>query len=197
MDERSEITRLLEAHRDGDRGAVDRLFPLVYGELRRLAGSFLKGERENHTLQPTALVHEAYVRMLAGEEPGLADRAHFLALASRVMRHVLIDHARARKAQKRGVYVALDEALDSAATLDLDMMALDDALTRLAALSERQSRVVELRFFGGLSYDEIATALGESLWTVRCDWELARAWLRRELAGHSTGSGGDRLSRER
>jgi RNA polymerase sigma factor (TIGR02999 family) len=186
MDERREITRLLEAHRDGDRGAVDRLFPIVYGELRRIAGAFLRGERENHTLQPTALVHEVYVRMIGGDEPGWENRAHFLALASRVMRHVLIDHARGRKAQKRGadvVYVALDEALDSAATLDLDMMALDDALTRLAALSERQSNVVELRFFGGLSYEEIATALGESLWTVRCDWELARAWLRRELVG--------------
>jgi RNA polymerase sigma factor (TIGR02999 family) len=184
MDERSEITKLLEAHRGGDRGAVDRLFPIVYGELRRLAGAFLKGERSNHTLQPTALVHEAYVRMIGGDDSGWQNRAHFLGLAAHVMRHVLIDHARARKAQKRGsdvVYVALDETIDSAATLDLDLMALDGALTRLAALSERQSRVVELRFFGGMSYEEIATALGESVWTVRCDWDLARAWLRREL----------------
>ena len=167
----------------GDSAAIDRLLPIVYQELRLLAASYLRGERPGHTLQPTALAHEVYLR-LARREEGWHGRTHFMSVAARAMRGVLVDHARRRKAQKRGggePIVSLDTSiiLDSAAPVGFED--LDRALQDLARLSERQARVVELRYFGGLSIEETAQVLGISPITVKRDWALARAWLYREL----------------
>ena len=181
-----DLTRLLLAWRDGEPGALDRLAPLVYDELRRQARRQLHGERAGHTLQPTALVHEAFLRLVEQRRAQWQNREQFFAVASRAMRRVLVDHARARMAAKRGdgqTLVALDEARAPSASPGVDVLALDRALDRLAGLDPRQARVVELRYFGGLTAPETAAALDVSLATVNRDWAMARAWLFRELGG--------------
>jgi RNA polymerase sigma-70 factor (ECF subfamily) len=180
----SDVTRLLDEVRSGDRRALDRMLPLVYAELRQIAARALRDERGGHTLQPTALVHEAYLRMAGGENVPWQNRAHFLGCAARVMRNVLVDHARARRAGKRGgggARVTLTEALGLADSRDVDLVALDDALTALAETDEQKARIVELRYFGGLAEVEVAEVLGVSERTVRRGWTMAKAWLRREM----------------
>ena len=186
---RDELTRQLRAWSEGDESALERLMPLVYAELRRLAGRYVRGERAGHTLQATALVNEAYLRLIDAKNVTWRDRAHFLAVGARVMRHILVDHARARQYQKRGgqaVRVTLDEALVVASEPDRDFVALDDALTALAAVDVRKSQVVEMRFFGGLTLDETAEALNISRDTVKRDWKMAKLWLLRELRSAKT-----------
>ena len=176
---------LVDRATQGDKPSLEALMPLVYGELRRLAAHYLRGERPGQTLQPTALVHEAYMRLAMRSEIYVRDRAHFVALAAQVMRHILVDHARARHRGKRGggrTMVALDEALVVAEQREADLVALDDALTELSRMSARQGRIVELRFFGGLSIEEIAETLDIAVARVRSDWTIARTWLRRELS---------------
>jgi RNA polymerase sigma factor (TIGR02999 family) len=189
-DEATPITvpRILEAGRHGDPAAYDQLLPLLYAELRAIAERHMQRERAEHTLQPTALVHEAFLRLTSGSAIEFADRAHFLRAASAVMRRVLVDHARARNAAKRGdaLCVTLDESLVAAPDRSVDMLVLDDALTRLAAAEPRCAQVVELRFFAGLEVPEVAEALGTSTATVKRDWRFARAWLARELSPSST-----------
>ena len=181
------LTKLLDDVATGNLDAEASVFALVYDELRRLAASALRHERPDHTLQPTALVHEAYLR-LADEPPARwENRAHFLAVAARAMRRILVDHARRRNTRKRGSGAArfsTDEVQDSAVDLgqDLDLVVLDQALARLTALDPRQGRIVELRFFGGLSVEETGTVIGASPRTVKRDWQLARVWLKREMA---------------
>ena len=162
--------------------------PLVYGELRRLAHHYLRSERPDHTLQSTALVHEAYLRLVSQEPDHLQNRAHFMAVASQLMRQVLVDFARSRRADKRnqGYTLRLEDAVIPPPIRDIDLVRLDDALRSLAALSERQSRVVELRFFGGLSIEETARVLNISRATAERDWTVARAWLHREITGSAT-----------
>ena len=183
----STITRILEARRHGDPAADDQLLPLLYAELRAIAERHMQRERAEHTLQPTALVHEAFLRLTAGIAIEFADRAHFLRAASTAMRRVLVDHARARNAAKRGdaFCVTLDESLVAAPDRSVDMLVLDDALTRLAAAEPRWAQVVELRFFAGLEVPEVAEMLGTSTATVKRDWRFARAWLARELSPSS------------
>ena len=177
------VTRLLGDARRGDRSAIDELLPLVYAELHEIAQRHMARERDDHTLQPTALVHEAYVRMAHGASIDASGRLHFLRLASQVMRRVLVDHARSRQAAKRGgpLLVTLDEAAAGQDAPMLDLLILDDALTRLAEAEPRWSEVVELRFFAGLEVSEVAEALGISVATVKRDWRFARAWLARAL----------------
>lgn len=169
----------------GDKPALETLLPLVYGELRRLAAQYLKNERRGQTLQPTALVHEAYLKLLKDRPERWQNRAHFSAIAAHSMRQILIERARARDALKRGggqPRVTFDEGLQAAAAeRSIDMVALDTALTRLAELDAGQARIVELRFFGGLSIEETAEAMSISPATVKRHWALARAWLAREL----------------
>jgi RNA polymerase sigma factor (TIGR02999 family) len=189
MPERDDLTRLLEESAAGDETAAARLFPIVYDELRRLAGAALRRERPSHTLQPTALVHEAFLRLVDVKSSRLQDRGHFIAIAARAMRRVLVDHARSRGAVKRGkaeARLSIDD-VDVAAVdaSDMDLVGLDQALERLAAIDERQARIVELRFFGGLTVEETAVVIGASDRTVKRDWQMARAWLRRELASDS------------
>lgn len=178
------ITRLLVEWRAGDETALERLTPIVYHELHRLAAAYLRRERPDHTLQPTALIHEAYVRLVQQHLPALTSRAHFFGLAAHLMRQILVDFARARKAGKRGSgnQVELDEARHVSIQPSDDVLVLNDALVRLAAFDARKARVVELRYFGGLSRDEVAEALGLTLATVKRDLALAEAWLRREMA---------------
>jgi len=181
--EPSDVTRLLRRWRDGDPKALDDLTPLVYEELRRLARRQMGAERPDHTLQATALVHEAFLRIVDSEVPW-RDRVHFFALAARQMRRILVDHARARSAQKRGgdgARISLDSASPVAASAS--MVELDDLLERLEALDARKARVVELHLFAGLSYEETAEALGVAPVTVHRDLTFARAWLQRALDG--------------
>lgn len=179
------VTQLLEAHAEGDPEAFDALLPRVYAELRRIAHYRLRGERPDHTLDTTALVHEAYLELVQLDRINWQNRAHFFAIASRAMRNILVDYAVRRKAQKRGgdrQRVPLDtDDLATEAPVE-DLLALDQALQQLEALDERQLRVVECRFFGGLSIDETAEALGISPATVSRDWRMARAWLNRALS---------------
>jgi len=178
------ITRLIEQARSGDGPALDQVVPLVYAELRRLAGHYVRRERPGHSLQATALVHEAYLRLLKDEDLSFQNRAHFLGIAARSMRQILVEHARARDAGKRGGErrrVTLDEGLAAGAPIDVDLLALDEALERLAQRDAQHAQVVELRFFGGLTNEETAEALGISPATVKRVWTLARAWLFREL----------------
>jgi len=180
----NQVTELLVRWRDGDKAALDALMPLVYSELRRIANRYLQGERSDHTLQSTALVHEAYVRMTNQQLPQWQNRAHFFAVAAQLMRQILVDHARTHRASKRGgdVYkLALEDAEEQRQPVDVDVVALDDALKTLAAMDSQQSRVVELKFFGGLSNEDTAEVLGVSTSTVKRDWTTARAWLFREL----------------
>ena len=180
----NQVTELLVRWRGGDKAALDSLMPLVYTELRRIANHYLRGERSDHTLQSTALVHEAYVRMTEQDLPQWQNRAHFFAVAAQLMRQILVDHARSHRASKRGgnVYkLALEDAEEQPKVLDVDIVALDDALKSLATMDAQQSRVVELKFFGGLSVEDTAEVLGVSASTVKRDWTTARAWLFREL----------------
>jgi RNA polymerase sigma factor (TIGR02999 family) len=188
----SDVTKLLEAWNAGDQSALERLVPLVYGELRRVARNHLRREARGHTLQPTALVNEVYMRLVQIKRMTWHDRAHFFALCSRLMRQILVDAARARRFAKRGggaVRVALDESRfpSDAST---DAVALDDALKALEKIDSRKSRVVELRFFAGLSVEETAAVLEVSTDTISRDWKFAKTWLLRELRdGSSTSSG--------
>lgn len=180
-----EVTRLLQAWGAGEEGAFERLFPLVYDELRRTARRFLAGERQGHTLQATALVHEAYFRLVAQRQVEWQERAQFYAVAARSMRRILVDHARGRASLKRGGVppLPLDEAHDVAERRPADLVALDDALTSLGEIDPQKAAVVELRFFGGLSNEQTADALGCSRATVIRQWRIARAWLFDVLAG--------------
>ena len=183
-----DVTRLLQAWSDGDETALDRLVPLVEADLRRLARGCMRGERKDHTLQPTALVNEAFLRLAGARHLEWHDRAHFMGIAARLMRRVLVDHARARGYQKRGggaERVSLDGALLEAPQPPLDVIELDRALEAFAVIDARRSRVVELRFFGGLTLEETAEVLQVSSETVKRDWRLARLWLLRELNGHA------------
>jgi RNA polymerase sigma factor (TIGR02999 family) len=179
-----DVTDLLREWNQGNKQVLDRLMPLVMSELRRLARRHLARERAGHTLQPTALVNELYVKLIDRKRVSWEDRAHFFAFAARTMRRILVDHARSQHAAKRGsgvTAISLDEAIDVPGRRDVDLIALDDALTALARLDPRQSRLVELRFFGGLSTTEAAEVLGVGVATVGRDWASAKAWLFREL----------------
>jgi RNA polymerase sigma factor (TIGR02999 family) len=178
------ITRLLGEVRQGDAQALEQLLPLVYAELHYIAERHMSGERPDHTLQPTALVNEAFLRLVGGTPADFKDRTHFLRAASRAMRRVLVDYGRKRYAEKRGsgaMNITLDEALVGAPGAPFDILSLDDALTRLADADARCAQVVELRFFGGLSIPEVAEALGTSIATVKRDWQFARGWLANEI----------------
>jgi RNA polymerase sigma-70 factor, ECF subfamily len=180
-----QITQLLEAWGSGDRRALDDLLPLVEGQLRRLAGRHLARERRGHTLQPTALVNEAFLRLVQTPAVSFRDRAHFFAVAARIMRHVLVDHSRASLARKRGganLRVPLEAAGDVPDGRPAELLAVDEALSSLARQGERLATVAELRIFGGMSIDETSEVLGVSTATVSRDWRLARAWLARELS---------------
>lgn len=178
-----EVTRLIEAWRAGDESARDRLIPVVYEQLRRRAAGHLRRERRGHTLRPTDLVHETYLRLLA-QDPAWQNREQFFAVASRMMRRILVDHARRRSAAKRGrLCVTLVEDLARAEVAEPDLLDLDAALEELTALDERQARLVDLRFFGGLRIEEAASVLGVSPATAHRDWALAKAWLYRRLKG--------------
>lgn len=180
------ITHLLKEWSDGDERALDRLTPLVYEELRQQAARYLRRERPGHTLQTTALIHEAYLRLIDAKDVQWQSRAHFFAIAANLMRRILVDHSRRRDAEKRGgshIRLTLDEALAGAKETDVDVLAIDEALNRLATVDPQQARVVELRFFSGLTVEETAEALGVSPKTVKRDWSVARAWLRREIGG--------------
>jgi RNA polymerase sigma factor (TIGR02999 family) len=184
----SKVTLLLQEWRDGDRGALDALLPLVYKELRRLAHFQLRNERRDHTLQSAALVNEAYLRLVGLNAPQSESRTHFFAIAGQLMRQILVDYARRRRAGKRGAgacKVSLEDARPMAKRSDIDVVALDDALEALAKIDPRQSRVVELRFFAGLSLAEISKALDIAPATVQRDWTAARAWLHREMSRSS------------
>jgi RNA polymerase sigma factor (TIGR02999 family) len=184
MASQEEVTRLLIAWSNGDQAALDSLFPLVYDELRRLASGYMRRERPDHTLQTTALVHEAYLRLVGQPDLSLKNRTHFFAIAARVMRRILIDHARTQQYAKRGggaLRLSLDEAALLSDERAAELVALDEALSELAKIDERQSRIVELRFFGGLTLAETAEVLKISSDTVTRDWNLAKAWLYRQV----------------
>ncbi|HJZ95052.1 MAG TPA: sigma-70 family RNA polymerase sigma factor [Candidatus Solibacter sp.] len=180
-----DITRLLQAWGNGDRTALDELTPVIYRELRRRASNYIKNERPGSTLQATALVHEAWIRLVNAPAANWKDRAHFFAIAAQVMRHILVDGARSRRRDKRGgssQRVDLDLVAEISPARDRELMAIDDALQALAAMDARKAKVVELRFFGGLSAAESAEVLKVSADTVLRDWRLARSWLLREIA---------------
>lgn len=179
----NDVTELLSAWSNGDRGALDKLIPLVYSELHRLAARYLRRARPDHTLQATALVHEAYLRLVRQSNVQWQNRAHFSGIAANLMRNILVDYARSRHAAKRGgsqCNLRLEEAATVSGERAADLVRLDGALTRLAAIDPRQSRIVELRFFGGLKIEEIAEILGVSPITVKREWRTAKAWLGRE-----------------
>lgn len=179
------VTEMLQEWSDsGDRESFDKLIPIVYEELRRQAARYLQRERQGHTLQTTALVHEAYVRLIDQAGVRWQNRAHFFGIAAEMMRRILVDHARKRGAAKRGgdtVKITLNEGLNASRERNLDLITVDEALTKLAALDQQQARVIELRFFGGLNVRETAEVLGISERTVKRDWQVAKAWIRREL----------------
>jgi len=184
-----EVTKLLLAWGQGDDAALQQLMPIVYEELRRLAHHYMGGERQGHLLQTTALVNEAYLRLVDSSRVKWQNRAHFFAVSAQLMRRVLVDMARSRKYQKRGgdaVQVSLEDVLVGSRERSADLVALDDALNALATTDERASRVVELRFFGGLNIDETAEALQVSPETVKRDWNWAKAWLLREISGEKS-----------
>jgi RNA polymerase sigma-70 factor (ECF subfamily) len=188
-----DLTQLLRRWQQGDQRASEELLPLVYGELRRIARRHLRGERDGHTLEATALVHEVYLRLAGGGDLHWNDRVHFYAVAAQMMRRVLVDHARGRGAAKRGgsvVKVSLDEARDPAVETAADVVALDDALMSLETLDPRKSRIVELRFFGGLTLEETAAVVGLSIPTVVKETRLARAWLHSQIAAGAAATTG-------
>ncbi len=182
-----DVTRLLAAHAGGDRGALDQCVPLIYDELRRIAARHLRAERTTHTLQPTALVNEAYMRLVDQSRVGWQSRTHFLSVAATAMRRVLLDHARRNGRVKRGGRVRkitlVDDVEAREGPLDVETVDLHDALEKLAAADERQARIVEMRYFSGLSTAEVAETLGLSDRSVEREWAHAKAWLRRELGG--------------
>jgi RNA polymerase sigma factor (TIGR02999 family) len=180
---RSDVTALLVDLEAGNPRALDELIPLVYAELRSLAASYLRGEGEGATLQPTVLVHEAFLRLIDQRTATWQNRAHFFGVAARVMRRVIIDHARRRKAERRGGgrFVTLDEESGGSIDEPGDLIRIDEALAELEKLDERRARMVELRYFGGLTIEETAQVLGVSPMTVKRDWQLAKAWLQRAL----------------
>jgi len=191
MTTQHEITRLLADWSNGDRQALEKLTPLVYDELRRLAARYLRQERSDHTLQSTALVHEAYMKLVGQNNVRWQNRAHFFGIAAQMIRRILVDYARSQHAEKRGsgaVKLALDEAMavPQASGADVDLLGLNDALDRLAEMDERQSRIVELRFFTGLSIEETAEVLTLSPATIKREWQTARAWLFREMTRHAS-----------
>jgi len=180
-----DVTQLLANWSQGDQSALEQLMPLVYGELRRLAGAYLRRERSNHTLQSTALVHEAFMRLVQQQDVQWRNRAHFYAIAAQMIRRILVDYARSQHAEKRGsgaIKLALDEAMAVPQTgADIDLLGLNDALDRLAELDERQGKIVELRFFAGLSIEETAEVMHLSPASIKREWQTARAWLFREM----------------
>jgi RNA polymerase sigma-70 factor, ECF subfamily len=180
-----EITALLADWRSGNQGALDRLLPLVYDELCRVASGYMRGERSNHLLQTTALVHEAYLRMVDSANVNYETRAHFFAVAAQVMRHILVDYARGQRRAKRGEgapLLPLSEVAELADGRAEELIAVNSALDKLTAMDERKGRIFEMRYFGGMSVDEAAQALKVSPATVARDWRMAKAWLRREIA---------------
>jgi RNA polymerase sigma factor (TIGR02999 family) len=184
--EAENITDLLVSYSRGDKESLDKLMPIVYDELRRQAARYLRRELPGHTLQTTALIHEAYVRLVDQRNVQWQNRAHFFGIAAQMMRRILVDHARTKKRAKRGgshIKVSLDDANIAVRSQDLDVVAVDEALSRLAKIDEQQSRVVELRFFSGLTVEETAEVIHISPATVKRDWSMAKAWLHRELSG--------------
>jgi RNA polymerase sigma factor (TIGR02999 family) len=180
-----QVTRLLRDWSNGDQSALEQLTPLVYSELRRLAARYLRKERSDHTLQSTALVHEAFIRLVDQRDVKWQNRAHFFGVAAQMIRRILVDHARGRQASKRGSgapRLSLDEALATPERKDLDLIALDDALNSLGKIDPQQARIVELRFFTGLTVEETAEVLGISPATVKRDWVTAKAWLYRDIS---------------
>jgi RNA polymerase sigma-70 factor (ECF subfamily) len=187
-----EVTRLLLAWKSGDETALDRLMPLVYQELHRLARRYMAAEQTGHPLQTTALVHEVYVRLVDANSIDWHDRAHFYAICARLMRRILIDFARSRNYQKRGAgfaHIQLEEAVTVTSTIGSELLAVDEALKRLTLIDARKSEVVEMRFFGGMTAEEISAALNVSPQTVTRDWKLAKAWLHRELRREGSADG--------
>ena len=185
------VTELLHAWSGGDKAALDKLIPVVYDELRRQAARYLRGERPGHTLQTTGLVNEAYLRLVDQKNVRWQNRAHFYGIAAQLMRRILVDHARAKHRAKRGgadLRVSLDDAMAITKGRDIDLVALDEALQRMAKIDPQQSRVVELRFFSGLNVKDTAEVLGISPATVKRDWAVAKAWLHRELSGDQSES---------
>lgn len=181
-----DVTNLLNQSAEGNGPAMEQLFPIVYQELRGIAANYLRHERRNHTLQATALVHEAYLRLVNWETVSWQNRAHFFSVAAQVMRNILVDYARRKKSEIRGgnlERITLDERIGFAPMSEIDLVALDDALNELAKLSERQSKIVELRFFGGLTIEETAETLKVSEMTIKRDWNLSKAWLYEKLNG--------------
>ena len=181
-----EITKLLQQYQAGNRLVLDEFFPLVYDELRRLAASRLRRERAEHTLQPTALVHEAYLRLIEQHSVDWRNRAHFFGLAAEMMRRILVNHALERKADKRGgaaTRLVLDDAVSFAQTREVDLVLLDQALDKLHTLDPKQAKIVEMRFFGGLTTEEVAEVLNISDSTVKREWRVAKAWLHNQLSG--------------
>lgn len=184
------VTRLLAEWGKGDQAALEKLTPLIYGELKRLAARYLRRERSDHTLEATALVHEAYLRLIDQRHVVWQNRAHFFGVAAQAIRRILVDYARGRHAAKRGagaVKLSLEDVVETPRQRPLDLVALDDALEDLAKMDPQQSRVVELRFFAGLSIEETAEVLGISPATVKRDWTAAKAWLHRDLSGRAAG----------
>ena len=185
MSDKQDFTQILMEYGDGKKESLDEMLPAVYAELRRLAEKYLRNERADHTLQPTALVHEAYLRLVDQHSVDWRNRAQFIGMAAQMMRRILVNHAEAHKAAKRGdgtEKVSLDEAMIFFEEQNMDVLSLNEALNRLAKRDEQKSRVVELRFFGGLTTDETAAVLEKSSATVERDWAFAKAWLRRELS---------------
>jgi len=184
MTEKQEVTQLLKKAQNGDRHSLDKLLPLIYDELRRVAANQLQKERADHTLQATALVHEAYLRLLEQREVDWQNRAHFFSIAAEMMRRILVNYAVQRNAQKRGdgaARLSLEEAVSFSDEKDLDLVSLDDALKQLAEYDADAARIVELRFFGGLTIEETAEVLGISDSTVKREWRTAKAWLKAKL----------------
>lgn len=180
----TEINLLLDQYRDGQTEGFEKLMALVYDDLRKLASWQLQSERPDHTLQPTALVHEVYLKMASQKPVEWQNKAHFFALAAQIMRHILVDYARTRQREKRGgaqTNISLEDALNHSSPSDPQLLALDEALNALAEKDPRKSLIVEMRYFGGLSIEETAEALGVSATTVRREWTMAKAWLRREM----------------
>lgn len=183
-----QITAVLTAISQGDRLATDRLFPLVYDELRGIAADYMRKQAPGHTLHSTALVNEAYIKLCGKEKPDWKSRTHFFAAGAQAMRRILVDHARGKNRDKRGGdwrRVEFDEQLLGQQQMQEDIVALDEALAKLAGVDQRQAKIVELRFFGGLTIPELAEALGVSKRTVELEWKMIRAWLRRELSGET------------
>ncbi len=182
----SNITQLLNDYKGGKKDALDELFPLVYGELRKLAASRMRSERGDHTLQPTALVHEAYMRLIEQHSADWQNRAHFFGLAAEMMRRILVNHAVSHNAEKRfgnQTRLALDEIVDFTKGSDINLISLDEALDTLAEFDPKQAKIVELKFFGGLTNEEIAEVTGVSDSTVKREWRIAKAWLHEQLKG--------------